>query len=737
MGKSRRYIIDVDTPNLSFIQTSVDLKRLGIKNCMFFLKLYDPSLRGVDPYDPDLPEEMIFRIVQECIINPWYFLREVARIPDQGNPAGIPYQLNRANLASTWCFINGIDHYQVIPRQIGKTQSTIAIVDWSFLFGTTNSEFMFLNMSAEKSIENLQRLKDQRELLPKYLQMKFTIDDEGKEVRGTDNVKTLFNVNTNNRIVTKPQARSIEAAEKIGRGATQPIQYYDEFEFINFVKTIMEASGPAFNTASENAKRNGSMYGRIFTSTPGDLDSQSGQDAMIVVEQTCRWTEKFYDMPIDDVKEYVDTNSRNGIMYIEYQYQQLGKDEAWFHKVCKLLNNNPLKIKREIFLMRMRGSSLSPYAPEDLAAIEERKGTVIEELFITNIFKINLYEKLERNRIYFVGVDVANGYGEDNSAITIFDPYNLKPVGEFKSPNIGVKGLIQFIYILIKKHLPRSILAIERNANGEAVLDHLRETDIRANIYFDNSKDSVADGIDDKLDAEGFVKREAARRKLYGIWTGGKSRERMFSLLEGHINEHKDKFIGEYIIDDLMKLVRTSTGKIAAGPGFHDDNIMSFLMCLYLYYFGNNLHRFGFLRGQVPDENERNTGLTYEDAYQYLSETDKAFFEGASFASKEEFVIQNNIQRMIESRNKGLISEHEMKTTSQQAGNNTKRDQPRKQRQLDPYELRLRNEMIAAQRESESFNRSVNFTGMYENMDIDDDTGDYEASFDWMDGFND
>ena len=319
---------------------------------MFFLKLYDPSLRGIDPHSPTLSDDQIIRIINECIINPWYFLRECVRVPVQGNTNGVPYLLNRANLAATWCFINGIDNYQVIPRQIGKTESTIAILDWAFLLGTTNSEFMFLNLNEDRSIANLTKLKDQRDLLPPYLQFKIAFDDNMKEIKGRDNVKTLKNASNGNSIVTKPSARGIESAERIGRGSSQVIQYYDEFEFIAYIKTIMEAAGPAFNTASENAKRNNAISCRCFTSTPGDLDSQAGQDALEVVGKTGKWTEKLYDMNPDEVTDYIEMNCENHIVYIEYQYQQLGKDEAWFTKVCSLLNNNKLKIQREIFLRR-------------------------------------------------------------------------------------------------------------------------------------------------------------------------------------------------------------------------------------------------------------------------------------------------------------------------------------------------------------------------------------------------
>lgn len=215
--KKRTFIYHVKTKNISFLQTAKDLKELGIKNNMFFLKLYDPDLEHVDPHSPFLTEQQIIKIINECIINPWYFLRECVRIPDQGGN-GIPYQLNRANLASTFCFLNGIDHYLVIPRQKGKTQSTIAILNWAFLFGTTNSEFMFINKRQEDANNNLDRLKQQRDLLPPYMRMKEVITEEGKIEKGQDNVKSLTNPVTNNKIVTKPSARSVEAAEGIGRG---------------------------------------------------------------------------------------------------------------------------------------------------------------------------------------------------------------------------------------------------------------------------------------------------------------------------------------------------------------------------------------------------------------------------------------------------------------------------------------------------------------------------------------
>lgn len=74
------YIIDYHTKNLSFLQASMDLAKLGIEHNNFFLALFDEELRGVDPFSPFLTEDQIFRILKECEINPWYFLRECVRV---------------------------------------------------------------------------------------------------------------------------------------------------------------------------------------------------------------------------------------------------------------------------------------------------------------------------------------------------------------------------------------------------------------------------------------------------------------------------------------------------------------------------------------------------------------------------------------------------------------------------------------------------------------------------------
>lgn len=614
-GNGPSYHIHTETRNISFIQTAKDLRDLGVENNLFFLALYDISLIHVDPHDPNLTQAQQLSIIHECLRNPFYFIRECIRIGEDGG-TGTPYLLNRGNLAALFCFLNHLDHYLTLPRQKGKTQSTIAAILWAYLFGTTNTEMMFINKQEADANNNLARLKQQRDLLPPFMRMTKMVLSDGKTDKGRDNVKSLLNPVNKNKIVTKPSASSVEKAEGLGRGCTQTIQYYDETEFTEHIKTIVEAAGPAFNTASKNAKKNNAAYCRIMTSTPGDLDSSAGQEAMEIVNKCAKWTEKFYDWTQDEINEYIAMNSENDIIYIEYSYKQLGEDEEWFLSACKKVLNNPIKIRREILLQRLHGSNSSPFELEDVQAVQELRKDPIDELYINKTCRVDIYKKLDPKKTYIVGVDCSAGIGEDAHALTIIDPYTLHPVAEFRAAYMSTTNLARFIHILIQKHIPRSILCIERNFTGIAVIDILMETSTRSRVYFENTTKL---NIDQRYDDKGFLESGSSNRRLLGVYTGRESRSLMMNLLETMVYEDKKAFVTHNITKDFAGLIKTRTGKIEHAKGGHDDSLMSYLIGLYAVHFGKNLSLFGFTKGRPPEE-ELNQGLAIEDQYKQANE---------------------------------------------------------------------------------------------------------------------
>ena len=657
-----KYIVNAYTDNLSFLRTAKDLHSLGIKNYRFMLKLYDKELLDVDPYSPMITAEEIKRVMIECKRNIWYFQRVVARLPVEGGAmgpgAGVRYQMNRGNLAATWCFVNNIDHYLVLPRQIGKTKSTINNILWAFLF-SSGTKMMFLCKDGGGSKENLRTLKEQRDLLPLYMQSKVLLNDDGEKKKAQgDNATYLENQNNGNRISTATGGQSEDSADRCGRGLSQAIQFYDEVEFTKHIGTIIDAAGPAYNTASKNAKEQGAPYCRIFCSTPGNLDSEPVMSTNEFRAQMMRFDESFFDKSIDDAKETIFQNSAIRVVYIEFSYKQLGKDENWFLETCAKVSNNKIKIRREILLKRIRGSSISPFEAEDLEEISNNMKEPIEIIYIQQIWPLYVYEKLNRNIPYIVGVDVAAGGFGDNSAVTILDPYQCKPVADFKSNITTTPKLKKFLIDLVMKYIPHAIVVIENNNMGSSVIGDLKLSPIGQNLYFDNNKFFVPDS-NEKLDAKGFAELEARNMRSFGINTNVKTRSMMINLLFEQVREHKKDFVTKFITEDLNALVRTPSGKVEAAKGSHDDSIMSYLIALYTWSFGSNLARYGFSRGDSAPEEEK--PKTRQDYFNELPDDVKEYFAPAqAMQTSEEY---DEEQKML-----AELQRHQMMVTEGNGG---------------------------------------------------------------------
>ena len=599
---------DFGTKNKSFLQVAKDLQTLGIKNFYFMLEIKDPAVIMIDPTLATLSKDAVMRVVTECSRNMWYYIREVARIPDQGGTSS-PYLANRGNIAQAWCFSKGIDSYLNLPRQRGKTQSALSEIGWAYNFGTTNSQIIFVNKSGEDAKTNLGRLKEQIELLPKYLQFESVYSEEdGKIIKQVNNATKMKHPITKNEIITKAKATNQESALNIARGLTAPIQHFDEVEFTSKIKTIVENSAPTYEKASSNAKANGAIYGRIFTSTPGDLDTPSGQEGLQIVEGCATWTEHMYDMTEDEIQKYMEANSENDIVYIEYSYKQLGLTEAWFQNISRKIGN-PQTVKREVLLQRLRGSNDSVFTRDEIEYVLMNVKPIISEIFIKEVYKFDIYEPLKRNIPYIVGVDCATGTLGDSNAITIINPYTVKPVAEFKCNFIGETAYENLLKELVIRYIPKAILCIERNSIGDGIIDHLLHSRIRGNIYFDKDRDLVSSALSSVNDTVSILKRQAKEKSYTGVYTSGKSREDMMAILLNRMATYKDDFVTKNIAEDISRLIKKSNGKIEAMAGFHDDSIMSYLIGMYVYYHGNNLEFFGFIKGSQEIENQ-NEGLS-------------------------------------------------------------------------------------------------------------------------------
>jgi hypothetical protein len=572
------YVIHTTTSNKSFIQMFKTLKSLGIENNKFFLRLYDKDLMHVDPLSKRLTHEQKTKVINEIIRNPYYYIREVVRIPAPG--ANLKFELHRGNLAITWAIFNNINQIVVLPRQRGKTISIAVALSHIYHFGTTNTNMIFSNKSGKDAENNLKRLKDITLLLPDYLKESIL------SPKDANNIEYIWSYSRNNRILTSGEPRGAEEADKMGRGQTVPEVWYDEYAFLKYNSIIYAAAGPAQSRIAEVAKANGKPHSKIISTTPNNIDVPAGEECYKMIQESAKFIEKMYDWNRNEIDNYIQQNSNNDFIYIEFTWQQLGLTEEWYRKECRVLNNKLLLIRRELDLEWTKSSDNSVFSEEQLDVIgsyHNRDYTIMElkpkfrifneelnqEETVNRTYFMNVYRPLNPKKTYLVGCDVGGGLGRDNSTMVVVDPEDLMPVAIFKNNKINTSYFTSLIEYVMEEVLPLSIFIIERNNYGLNVIDTLVRTKSKRLFYTYSLQDK------DK------TKNVTKDNIKYGVDTSVKSREIMFDNLFTLVNEEPHVLGVDDIYNEVRTLEYNKQGKIEHNDISHDDCLLGYLIVRY------------------------------------------------------------------------------------------------------------------------------------------------------------
>lgn len=572
-------IYDMKTKNDSFKLMSYNLKTKGVKNNKFFLALYDEGLSGIDPFDEDLPLDIKLRIFKEATNNFWYYVRELSRIPAKGYPKGVQFDLNVGNLALLYSFYYNFSYMIVLPRQVGKTQGEICGLTWAIYFSNYANEAALLHARGDDgSKENLGRLKSQRDLLPKYIQ------DFIKDKDDIDNVYSIASKKRKNKITTFGSATTDDMADKLGRGGSLPLVIWDEFGFTGRSKIIWNSLIPAWTTSALGARESGSAnYGVHLLTTPNNLDKDNpdfpGTFAYSVKTGGCRFEYSFYDMSPEDLHDYVKKNSEQDIIYIEYDWKECGKTQEWFDENKKKMD--PVIFKREVLLEWISPIDNPVFNPEALAIVDTYTKPVAFKLNINN-YNIEFYEKPNFKTNYILSCDLSGAQEQDYSIILILAPDDFRVVGMFRNNGISFDYLKDLIIELMSDYFMNSLINVERNYTGIAMLDSLMHIPfIEPRIYREVLKKQA-----EKTTTEGRVVKKKTNKICYGTTTSSATRPRMLSQLITIVNEEPYVFQSKQFYEELRTLTRDKNDKIAAAYGFHDDIIMAYLITRYALSFG-------------------------------------------------------------------------------------------------------------------------------------------------------
>jgi hypothetical protein len=354
------------------------------------------------------------------------------------------------------------------------------------------------------------------------------------------------------------------------------------------------------------ADRMGKPFGKIITTTPNDLNLEEGKFCKQMVTESAEFSEDLYDWEKAKVLTYIEKNSENDFIYIEFSYKELGHNEKWFKKQCRALYNDLRLIKRELLLEWLQSNDTSPFSEEQIEKVMLTLQDPVGKLFILDYYKFNFFDSIDKNIPYIVGVDVAAGLSRDDSAICIINPYTLKTVGTFRNNTVDTVDLTSILLNLCYELLPNSILAIERNSYGKSVIDNLLRTPLVSRIYYEFREVQAEQKVND-----GRIVKSKIKQKVYGINTDKNSRDKMIKeILNIVVNDQPECVVDKQIYDDIRNLEIKKTGKIEHRSGEKDDGLFSYLVGRYAVTHGTNIGKFIMTtrqtKGMDPEEYKKN-----------------------------------------------------------------------------------------------------------------------------------
>lgn len=609
---------DFGTKNQSFIQTAYELKTLGNKNFYFMLEVRYPQLgvQDIDPFKPNITSEEIGKIVIECKANPWFFFREVARVPARGMPKPFQAYLHRSSCAMVWCYIHSIDFIVNQPRQTFKTTWTLLITLYSFIFELKNADIPFAHLNEAQVIRNIEMFRDYVYALPPYMNPWLT----KQKMPGVKSIK-YDQHNVTIRIIAQADSE-VNAKDRL-RGWTLFTGFFDEWEYIDFITDIIAGAAPAIISGRTIAEQIGCRTCMMYSSTPGNLETETGIAAQHMIDATPKFFEGIYDLTEAELADFLDgatkrddgeyavadpneSNTKVTMLYIEFNYKQLRKSEEWLREQYLEAERTGkiAEYRRGVLLDRFRGGDVVLFDQRDIDYIKNHVREPDHDMFILNKFHLYVYDhKIYQGDLmsdtpyfdiytpYLIGMDISGGGNGDNTAIVITHPYTLEVVAELQSPYIGIIDLMKIIAFLAKL-VPNGIFCVETNNVGKAIVDFVQETQLEHRFYHDPELNMHKNATTTQNDVSKLLEAKANAKQYIGVYVTPQVRAQMFNLLKLHVKDYKETLNTRNLVKDITNLVIYKK-KIQARSGEHDDTIMAYLHTLYVLYYGFDLTRFG------------------------------------------------------------------------------------------------------------------------------------------------
>lgn len=507
----------------------------------------------------------------KCRMSALYFIENYVSVPVAGGRVSM-------RESEQW---NATDKYKIIielfqqhdsvlymsSRQSGKTTTSAMYLLWCMVF-FPKIQISYLTLDKNRAVDMISRMKEMMDSLPKWLQVKPKSNAE----------RLSYYELSNGSKISASFVSGSNDPDKVGRGLSSPIVFIDETAFIPHAEIVWGALQPSVSAAKKFAKQNGYPNGVIFTSTPNG----AGENFFYGVYNNSVKFDDIYDYETktlyDDYLEEFKKEGKNAFISVVLHWSEF-RSQEWYEEQKKELNFNQKKINQELDLAFL-GSNACIFSDEVIAQLVPKRRIEFIKLPYGNEF--DLYEEIDPNEKYFLGVDTAMSAGSnsDYSAIVLTRARDGKPIGEWKGRFAVVKRFAQVVKTVIKSlkilhglNSSTLIAVIERNSIGKETLEELiyDESEFDFEIYL--FKEQVGTG-NNKEWVPGLYTSNSGKM-------GQGKRDKMFNMLMTYVNENPYSIHGRRLIDELRNLEQKQNGRIEAGKSHHDDVVMAWNFCLY------------------------------------------------------------------------------------------------------------------------------------------------------------
>ena len=369
-------------------------------------------------------EEQVTEILK-CTEDPVYFIKNYVKIVNVDRGL-VPFDMWPFQEDMVRTFKDNRFCIAKMPRQVGKTTTTVGFMLWSVLFQDDYSIAILANKGS-LAREILGRIQYAYEYLPLWLQQGIITWNKG-------------NIELENKSKIAAYATSASGV----RGGTYNLIFLDEFAFV------------PKNMADE-----------FFTSTYPVISS--GKTSKVIIVSTPCGLNHFYKMWTDAIE------GRSTYKPLEVHWSQVpGRDQAWKDETIR--NTSEEQFRQE-FETEFIGSSATLISGSKLRSLAFFNPIHSEE-------GLDIYEQPVEGRMYICTVDCAEGVEADYSTINVVDvtqtPY--RQVAKYRNNKLPLLFFPTIIYSLAQRYNEAYVL-IETNNIGQQVVDILHYDLEYENIY--------------------------------------------------------------------------------------------------------------------------------------------------------------------------------------------------------------------------------------------------------------